>query len=57
MARERILSCVAKGQHEHAENGDMLDHCTRTLLAVGRRNPRYYAESRPALAEAEANTP
>src|SRR5437667_1631056 len=38
----------------HAENGDMLDHCTRTLLAAGRRNPRYYAESRPALAEAEA---
>ncbi|HYB40742.1 MAG TPA: dihydropyrimidinase, partial [Candidatus Methylomirabilis sp.] len=38
----------------HAENGDMLDHCARTLLAAGRRSPRYYAESRPALAEAEA---
>ena len=38
----------------HAENGDMLDHCTRTMLAAGRRDPRYYAESRPALAEAEA---
>jgi dihydropyrimidinase len=38
----------------HAENGDMLDHCTRTLLAAGRRDPRYYALSRPAVAEAEA---
>jgi dihydropyrimidinase len=38
----------------HAENGDMLDHCTRTLLAAGRRDPRYYAQSRPAAAEAEA---
>src|SRR5262247_2571550 len=38
----------------HAENGDMLDHCTRTMLAAGRRDPRYYAQSRPAAAEAEA---
>jgi dihydropyrimidinase len=38
----------------HAENGDMLDHCTRNLLAAGRRDPRHYAESRPAAAEAEA---
>ncbi|MGH7398762.1 MAG: dihydropyrimidinase [Candidatus Rokuibacteriota bacterium] len=38
----------------HAENGDMLDHCTRTMLAAGRCDPRYYAESRPPLAEAEA---
>jgi len=38
----------------HAENGDMLDHCTRNLLAAGHRDPRYYAASRPALAEAEA---
>jgi len=38
----------------HAENGDMLDHCARTMLAAGRLDPRYYAESRPALAEAEA---
>ncbi|HEX5531238.1 MAG TPA: dihydropyrimidinase [Methylomirabilota bacterium] len=38
----------------HAENGDMLDHCTRNLLAAGRRDPRYYAASRPPLAEAEA---
>jgi dihydropyrimidinase len=38
----------------HAENGDMLDHCTRTLLAAGRHDPRYYAQSRPTLAEAEA---
>src|SRR5207237_10268417 len=38
----------------HAENGDMLDHRARTLLATGKRDPRYFAESRPALAEAEA---
>ena len=38
----------------HAENGDMLDHCTRNLLAAGHRDPRYYPASRPALAEAEA---
>jgi dihydropyrimidinase len=38
----------------HAENGDMLDHCTRNLLAAGHRDPRYYAASRPVLAEAEA---
>lgn len=38
----------------HAENGDMLDHCTRNLLAAGRRDPRYYPASRPVLAEAEA---
>jgi dihydropyrimidinase len=38
----------------HAENGDMLDHCARNMIAAGRLDPRYYAESRPALAEAEA---
>src|SRR5437773_3786357 len=38
----------------HAENGDMLDHATRELLAAGHRTPRHYADSRPALAEAEA---
>src|SRR5262249_24881476 len=38
----------------HAENGDMLDHCTRTLLAAVRRSRRYSAQSRPVLAEAEA---
>jgi dihydropyrimidinase len=38
----------------HAENGDMLDHCAKNMVAAGRLDPRYYAESRPALAEAEA---
>jgi dihydropyrimidinase len=38
----------------HAENGDMLDYCTARLLAEGRHDPRHYADSRPALAEAEA---
>jgi dihydropyrimidinase len=38
----------------HAENGDMLDLVGAELVAAGKRDPRYYAESRPALAEAEA---
>lgn len=38
----------------HAENGDVLDHVAREMRAAGRTNPRHYAESRPALAEAEA---
>jgi dihydropyrimidinase len=38
----------------HAENGDMLDHCASGMRAAGRLDPRHYAESRPALAEAEA---
>lgn len=32
----------------------MLDHCTSGMRAAGRLDPRHYAESRPALAEAEA---
>jgi dihydropyrimidinase len=32
----------------------MLDHCARSMAAAGRLDPRYYAESRPVLAEAEA---
>src|SRR5262249_7431919 len=38
----------------HAENGDVLDHVAREMLAAGRTNPRHYAASRPALAEGEA---
>ena len=38
----------------HAENGDMIDHVAREMVAAGRHDPRYYAESRPVLAEAEA---
>jgi dihydropyrimidinase len=38
----------------HAEDGEMLRHAGERLLADGKRDPRYYAESRPALAEAEA---
>jgi dihydropyrimidinase len=38
----------------HAENGEMLDLVASELLAAGKRDPRYYAETRPALAEAEA---
>jgi len=53
----RVLEAARKAGavvNVHAENGDMLDHCTRNLLAAGRRDPKYYAASRPALAEAEA---
>jgi dihydropyrimidinase len=38
----------------HAENSEMLDLAAADMLAAGRWDPRYYAESRPALAEAEA---
>jgi dihydropyrimidinase len=38
----------------HAENGAMLALCADEMLAAGRRDPRFYAESRPVLAEAEA---
>jgi dihydropyrimidinase len=38
----------------HAENSAMLDVAVADLLAAGRWDPRHYAESRPALAEAEA---
>jgi dihydropyrimidinase len=38
----------------HCENGAMLDFVAQRLLAEGKRDPRYYAESRPALAETEA---
>jgi dihydropyrimidinase len=38
----------------HAENSDMLELAVGDMLAAGRWDPRYYAESRPALAEAEA---
>ncbi|HXA95424.1 MAG TPA: dihydropyrimidinase [Candidatus Dormibacteraeota bacterium] len=53
----RVLDAARKAGvvvNVHAENGDMLDHCTRTMLAAGRRDPRYYPQSRPVLAEAEA---
>ena len=40
----------------HAENGDMLDFSAAELLAAGRSDPRYFAASRPALAETEATT-
>lgn len=38
----------------HAENGDMIDARVAEMLAAGCRDPRYVAESRPALAEVEA---
>src|SRR2546422_6227191 len=36
------------------ENGGLTDHGARETVGAGRHDPRYYAESRPALAEAEA---
>jgi dihydropyrimidinase len=38
----------------HAENSDMLDLASADMITAGRWDPRHYAESRPALAEAEA---
>ncbi len=38
----------------HAENGDVIDLLTAQLLAAGHTAPRYHAQSRPAIAEAEA---
>jgi dihydropyrimidinase len=38
----------------HAENSDILDDATSRLVAAGRWDPRYYADTRPVLAEAEA---
>jgi dihydropyrimidinase len=38
----------------HCENSDMLDLAQADLVAAGRTDPRYYAGSRPALAETEA---
>jgi len=38
----------------HCENSEMLDLAEKDMLAAGRIDPRFYAESRPALAEAEA---
>jgi dihydropyrimidinase len=38
----------------HCENSEMLDLAEKDMLAAGRLDPRFYAESRPALAEAEA---
>ena len=38
----------------HCENSEMLDLAERQMIAAGRSDPRHYAESRPALAEAEA---
>ncbi len=38
----RVLDAARKAGavvNVHAENGDMLDHCTRTLLAAGRHDP------------------
>ena len=51
MAAARAAGAVV---NVHAENGDMLDHCANEMLRAGRLDPRYYAESRPAIAEAEA---
>lgn len=38
----------------HAENGDAIDVRIDTLLAQGRRSPRFHPVSRPPLVEAEA---
>jgi dihydropyrimidinase len=53
----RLLEATARAGaivNVHAENGEMLNHATAALFRQGKRDPRYFAESRPALAEAEA---
>jgi dihydropyrimidinase len=51
MAASRAAGAIV---NVHAENGAMLEIRTAQMLRDGRRDPRYYAESRPTLAEAEA---
>jgi dihydropyrimidinase len=51
MAAARAAGAIV---NVHAENGEMLDHCAAEMLRAGRRDPRFFAESRPSLAEAEA---
>ena len=38
----------------HCENRAIVEHCTRSLLSAGKREPRYHPQARPDLAEAEA---
>ncbi len=38
----------------HCENRAIVEHCTRGLLAAGKREPRYHPQARPDAAEAEA---
>ncbi len=38
----------------HAENGDVVDFNVRSLIAEGKKEPKYHALSRPPLLEAEA---
>jgi dihydropyrimidinase len=51
MAAARAAGAIV---NVHAENGAMLALRAEDMLAAGRRDPRFYAESRPPLAEAEA---
>ena len=38
----------------HAENGDIVSLLQQKLIAAGKTEPKYHAESRPAIVEAEA---
>jgi len=40
----------------HAENGDIVALLQQKLIAAGKKEPRYHAESRPPLVEAEATS-
>jgi dihydropyrimidinase len=51
MAAARASGAVV---NVHAENSAILEQRASEMLAAGKRNPRYYAESRPPIAEAEA---
>jgi dihydropyrimidinase len=37
----------------HGENRAIVEHCTERLRSQGKRAPRYHAQARPAVAEAE----
>jgi len=47
-ARKKILVEV------HAENGDVIDFNIKSLIKAGKTSPKYHAQSRPPLLEAEA---
>lgn len=38
----------------HAENGDIIEHLQKKLVAEGKLEPKYHATSRPPVVEAEA---
>lgn len=50
MSRLRDLGGIAA---VHTENADLVEHCTASLLAAGKRTPPHYPKSRPPFTEVE----